>query len=141
MFAMRNEFRSKWFLCIVCAVGFVACSAPAPRTVPIPPDAKSEAPIAPPPVGAFKLFPTQNVWTQLKLDTRDGRVWQVSISPDSTPSDYAISLVPRTDQPYIGRFTLEPTKNIWNFVMLDTSDGRTWQVQWGNNRFVQEMNK
>src|ERR1700674_4112892 len=85
---------------------------------------------------AFKLFPTKNIWTQLKLDTRDGRIWQVSISTQGPPSESAVSLVSQTDHPFVGRFTLEPTQNIWNFILLDTSDGRTWQVQWGTNTFV-----
>ena len=32
-----------------------------------------------------------------------------------------------------GRFTLYETDNIFNFILLDTYDGRTWQVQWGLN--------
>lgn len=30
-----------------------------------------------------------------------------------------------------GRFFLYPTTNIYNFILLDQIDGRTWQVQWG----------
>tara|TARA_B110000902_G_scaffold202997_1_gene230645 strand:- start:316 stop:900 length:585 start_codon:yes stop_codon:yes gene_type:complete len=29
-----------------------------------------------------------------------------------------------------GRFFLYPTTNIYNFILLDQIDGRTWQVQW-----------
>ncbi|HEV3218228.1 MAG TPA: hypothetical protein VGZ48_00545 [Candidatus Acidoferrales bacterium] len=29
-----------------------------------------------------------------------------------------------------GRFTLYPTENIYNFLLLDQIDGRVWQVQW-----------
>lgn len=28
-------------------------------------------------VAAYKLFPTQNMWTFIKLNTRNGRMWQV----------------------------------------------------------------
>ena len=28
-------------------------------------------------------------------------------------------------------FTLYPTKNIYNFILLDQEDGSAWQVQWG----------
>jgi|TARA_Y100001954_G_scaffold25491_1_gene23211 hypothetical protein len=31
-----------------------------------------------------------------------------------------------------GRFKLYPTGNMWNFIMVDVIDGRTWQVQWSN---------
>jgi hypothetical protein len=106
-----------------------------------PPGAIAQPPVPPPSAseGAFKLFPTKNIWTQLKLDTRDGRIWQVSISTDGLPSDSPISLTPQTTQPFVGRFTIQPTQNMWNFILLDTSDGRTWQIQWGNNPFVQPM--
>jgi len=29
-----------------------------------------------------------------------------------------------------GRFFLYPTQNMYNFILLDQIDGRTWQVQW-----------
>jgi hypothetical protein len=29
-----------------------------------------------------------------------------------------------------GRFTLYSTENIYNFMLLDQEDGRSWQVQW-----------
>ena len=38
-----------------------------------------------------------------------------------------------------GRFFLYPTKNIYNFILLDQIDGRTWQVQWSydeNKRII-----
>ena len=30
----------------------------------------------------------------------------------------------------VGRFKLYKTKNMYNFIMVDVIDGRTWQVQW-----------
>jgi hypothetical protein len=123
----------------------VGCSSPnapkvAPTTVPIPANATVAMPVESS-EGAFKLFPTKNIWTQLKLDSRDGRLWQVSISTNGSPSDSPVNLAPLTDHPFVGRFTLQPTQNIWNFILLDTSDGRTWQVQWGTNPFVHAMNQ
>ena len=38
-----------------------------------------------------------------------------------------------------GRFKLYPTGNMYNFIMVDVIDGRTWQVQWNiddNKRLV-----
>ena len=38
-----------------------------------------------------------------------------------------------------GRFKLYPTGNMYNFIMVDVIDGRTWQVQWNtdeNKRIV-----
>ena len=33
-----------------------------------------------------------------------------------------------------GRFFLYPTTNIYNFILLDQIDGRTWQVQWNTEK-------
>ena len=41
-----------------------------------------------------------------------------------------------------GRFTLVPTLNIFNFVMLDQEDDRAWQVQWSQDsekRFIEAI--
>lgn len=93
----------------------------------------------------YRLFPTQNTWTFLKLDTVTGKIWQVQYSVDG--DDYRfespVSLKDIADalkmERKIGRFTLYPTKNVYNFVMLDQFDGRTYQVQWSmepDNRFI-----
>jgi hypothetical protein len=147
-----STFRVPEVLCV--AMWILAGCSTEPRPIHIPPELQSKpqpgtpmptlnrpdsTPQSPPAAGAFKLFPTQNIWTQLKLDTRDGRIWQVSISTTDSPEDIPISVTSKTEQPYVGRFTLEPTKNLWNFILLDTSDGRTWQVQWGQNSFVRPM--
>jgi hypothetical protein len=60
---------------------------------------------------------------------RFGWVWMTAV--ESVGTSMCIDLPP----PAVS-FTLEPTKNIWNFILLDTSDGRTWQVQWGQNPFL-----
>lgn len=83
---------------------------------------------------AYKLFPTQNMYTFIKLDTRNGQMWQVQWFTESTSrfvttlSD--ISLVNKEEEK-IGRFILYPTTNMYNFILLDQIEGRTWQVQWG----------
>jgi len=93
------------------------------------------------PHATYRLFRTANIYTFLKLDTRTGQIWQVQWATDdqhrlSTVLSRTI-LVPvskgepqRVFEP--GRFTLSPTTNIHTFVLLDTDDGRTWQVQWGD---------
>lgn len=47
--------------------------------------------------------------------------------PDSIAID-TLSAMSITSKP--GRFTLYPTQNRYNFILLDQTDGRTWQVQW-----------
>lgn len=82
----------------------------------------------------FELYPTRNMWTFLKLDTRNGKIWQVQydVSGDNrfeVPLN-GVSLVTGTQKAYEGRFSLTPTDNIYTFILLDRNDGRTWQVQW-----------
>lgn len=83
---------------------------------------------------AYRLFSTRNVYMFIKLDTRNGQMWQVQWSTESKSrfetilSD--ISQVNK-DEEQNGRFFLYPTTNIYNLILLDQIDGRTWQVQWG----------
>ncbi len=82
----------------------------------------------------FKLFPTQNMWTFIKLDTQTGQMWQVqySIKGSEGRFEYELNLNPliTTGKKVNGRFELYPTQNIYNFILLDRIDGKTWQVQW-----------
>lgn len=93
----------------------------------------------------YRLFPTQNMWTFLKLDTMTGRIWQVqySIRGEEYRFETILSSTDITDilkqEKTVGRFTLHPTTNTYNFIMLDQIDGYTYQVQWDSNienRFV-----
>lgn len=81
----------------------------------------------------YKMFPTENIWTFLKLDTRNGKIWQVQYSIN----DNYRGEVELNSKAFIsgeaeenGRFTLYPTKNMFNFILLDQVDGKMWQVQW-----------
>ncbi len=84
----------------------------------------------------YRLFSTRNIYTFIKLNTRNGQMWQVQWGTESkyqyetTLSD--ISRVNKDDEKN-GRFFLYPTKNIYNFILLDQIDGRVWQVQWSTN--------
>ena len=85
------------------------------------------------------------MWTFLKLDTMTGKIWQVqfSVKDEDYRFETVLSSVDITEtlkqEKKIGRFTLYPTQNTYNFVMLDQLDGYTYQVQWSGdweNRFV-----
>ena len=84
-------------------------------------------------IGNYQLFPTTNMWTFLKLDTRNGRIWQVQfdINGDNR-MEVDLSTVKRNSdgKETQGRFTLYPTQNMYNFILLDKETGTTWQVQW-----------
>jgi hypothetical protein len=82
----------------------------------------------------FRLFATRNMYTFIKLNTRNGQLWQVQWGTESKYRfENILSDIPRVnkDEEKDGRFFLYPTTNIYNFILLDQTDGRTWQVQWG----------
>lgn len=87
----------------------------------------------------YKLYPTENMWTFLELETFSGRIWQVQYSTDGASTRFKTvlngkSLLPLYDtDEYAGRFELYKTQNMFNFILLDTSNGNTWQVQWSQN--------
>lgn len=94
----------------------------------------------------YKLFPTENYWTFIKLDTRNGKMWQVHFTiSDGYEGELILnsrSLVWTEDEEIKGRFTLYPTKNMYNFILLDQINGKTYQVQWNsdiNKRFVSRI--
>ena len=91
----------------------------------------------------YQLFPTKNHWTFIKLDTRNGKMWQVhfTVTDDGGQGELilnSLSLVSE-DKELNGRFTLYPTENFYNFLLLDLIAGNVYQVQWSmeaKNRFV-----
>lgn len=80
----------------------------------------------------FRLFATRNMYTFIKLNTRNGQMWQVQWDTKSSQFETALSLTSRVtkEEESDGRFFLYPTTNIFNFILLDQIDGRVWQVQW-----------
>lgn len=82
---------------------------------------------------AYRLFPTQNMWTFIKLDTRNGQMWQVQFDVNGNSRGVTflnlLSLVSFEGE-VNDRFTLYPTQNMYNFILLDQLNGKTWQVQW-----------
>lgn len=89
----------------------------------------------------FRLFATKNIYTFIKLNTRNGQMWQVQWSLKSSQFETILSDISRVDKDKErnGRFFLYPTTNIYNFILLDQIDGRAWQVQWSiesNERMV-----
>lgn len=90
----------------------------------------------------YRLFPTTNIYNFIKLNTRNGKMWQVQWSTDTDKRFVTnlslVSLVGEADEKN-GRFTLSPTQNINTFLLIDQLDGRVWQVQWSidhEKRFV-----
>lgn len=82
----------------------------------------------------YVLYPTKNIWTFLKLDTSNGKIWQVQYGVEG--DDYRFETTLNTTALVLdksrpsGRFKLYPTDNTYNFILIDTKIGTTYQVQW-----------
>lgn len=93
----------------------------------------------------YRLFATKNMYTFIKLNTRNGKLTQIQWGTEnkyrfeSILSD--IPLVNPEDEKN-GRFFLYPTTNIYNLILLDQISGKSWQVQWGkaDERMVMPIN-
>ena len=90
----------------------------------------------------YRLFPTQNMWTFIKLNTRNGQMWQVQYDVKDNnrfqTNLNSVALV-NNENEVNDRFTLYSTQNMYTFILLDQLDGRMWQVQWSievKNRFI-----
>lgn len=84
-------------------------------------------------VNNYLLYPTANIYTFLKLDTRNGKIWQVQYSMDE--NEFEVVLNPRelATAGKSGQFALYPTTNNWTFLLLDTVNGDVWHVQWSQD--------
>lgn len=93
----------------------------------------------------YRLFSTRNIYTFIKLNTKNGQMWQVQWDTKSNQFETPLSLTTRVtkEEENIGRFFLYPTTNIYNFILVDQIDGRVWQVQWSTEpkeRLVIQIN-
>jgi hypothetical protein len=83
------------------------------------------------PDATYRLFSTRNVYTLLKLDTRNGRIWQLQWGDKDHRFAEPLNSNSLTAGGKAGRFTLYPTSNIYTFILLDQETGDAWHVQWG----------
>ena len=83
----------------------------------------------------FKMYQTENIYNLLKLDTKTGRIWQVQWSLDRSNEGTLIindeDLTTWLSDYGSNSFELYPTKNMYQFILIDKTDGRMWHVQWG----------
>ena len=82
----------------------------------------------------YVLYPTTNIYTFLKLDTRNGVFWQVQNSMDENEFECILNDRELVTNGEPGQFALYPTTNNWTFILLDTKNGDTWHVQWNQDK-------
>lgn len=73
----------------------------------------------------YRMYQTQNIHNQLRLNTATGEVIQVQ---DDGQKWTIVNGIERFGNA-TNRFRLFETQNIWTFIELDTFTGRLWQVQ------------
>ena len=84
----------------------------------------------------YKMIGTENIHILLKWDSRTGKTWMVQYGLTNTLA--LENLIPDSefiseDKSWNGRFELYPTQNMFNFIMIDTYNGDTYQVQWSTD--------
>lgn len=84
-------------------------------------------------VNNYLLYPTTNFYTFLKLDTRNGKIWQVQYSMDDNEFEVVLNSRELVTVGKPGQFALYPTTNNWTFLLLDTVNGDVWHVQWSQD--------
>ena len=101
--------------------------------------------------GRFRLYETQNMWTFIMLDTYTGKNWQVQFSVKGEDYMFAAPInifslaYPEKSSNWTNRFQMFATDNMWTFILLDSYNGRLWQVQYStqdlDNLFCIPINK
>ncbi len=72
----------------------------------------------------YRLFPTQNTFIFIKLNTQTGQMWLVQWGLEADKQTQQIlSLEVLSYMEVNDRFTLQKTENIFNFILLDQHDG------------------
>jgi hypothetical protein len=103
----------------------------------------------------FRLYPTANRYTYLRLNTTNGFIDIVQYSTTNAEDRmiYPLSTTPPLmslfgkdfgGEPTLDRYTIYPTQNVWNFLLLDQELGNVYQVQWSQDstmRGVEEILK
>lgn len=94
----------------------------------------------------YKLYKTENVYNLLKLDTKTGKIWQVQWHLDDLNKE-GTWIINDKDLSYgwgygSNSFELYSTNNMYQFILIDKTDGRMWHVQWGigdKNRWIRRI--
>ena len=89
-------------------------------------------PVIPQRLGArYRLFSMGKAGNFLELDTQTGLLWQLQFPMEKNAVSRVKVLI--NSRPFAragknGRFTVHPTNNLENFLLLDHLSGRVWQV-------------
>jgi hypothetical protein len=74
----------------------------------------------------YKLYQTDNIHNQLRLNTATGEIYQ--IQDDGQKFLVHEATTTSFDKP--NRYTLYKTENMWTYILLDKFSGKVWQCQY-----------
>jgi hypothetical protein len=74
----------------------------------------------------YKLYKTDNIHNQLRLNTATGEVYQIQDDGQKFLVHEVTS--PSNEKP--DRYALYKTQNMWTFILLDKFSGLIWQCQY-----------
>lgn len=74
----------------------------------------------------YKLYQTDNIHNQLKLNTKTGEVIQIQ----SDGQTFVVHEGITTTNDKQNRYTLHKTQNMWTYILLDQFSGKLWQCQY-----------
>jgi hypothetical protein len=84
-----------------------------------------------PPV--FQIFPTNDESMFIKLDSRNGKMWQIQLYMDkSNCCETILNSTPLVmiENEQKGRFTIQKSNQLNHFFLLDQVNGNVYKVQW-----------
>ena len=88
----------------------------------------------------YKLYQTDNIHNQLRLNTKTGEVYQIQTDGQKFIVQYGLTIQNAVEN----RYSLHKTENIWTYILLDTFTGKLWQCQYSvkgdDYRFSIEIN-
>jgi hypothetical protein len=74
----------------------------------------------------YKLFQTENIHNQLRLNSVTGEVYQIQ----SDGQKFLVSEAITSGTGKSGRYNLYKTENMWTYILLDRFTGKLWQCQY-----------
>lgn len=82
----------------------------------------------------FQLFPTQNIWNFIMLDSYTGRLWQVQFSTNN-PENVMCIPINESKLAHASRsiFTISPLMSMFQYYLINESNGNMWKFQWSTN--------
>jgi hypothetical protein len=92
----------------------------------------------------YRLYPTNNGWVFLRLNTTNGLIDMVVYNFKEEVNQEIIKLnnEPLVENGMLDRYKLQATSNGWIFILFDQVEGKVYKVQWGDgadNRSVKPI--